>query len=866
MLAIFLAPVSAGVKINKAEAQTTQTKATVTLKENTINNISASYIITIENTKTGYLDNAIAYDLYIKSWNGDVKPKDAKPIKSGKLAIAENTATQSVSLTLDKLTPNTKYYLMTSLIQGSLSINPVNPTGIPVLDIKESIINNVEFQTSPDNNSRGTTTVNNVNGVNLAGADFGCSILPTFNPGGCLLQVLYVLWQATALVATLGGYFLDFFVYYSTDSASYANTFVSQGWGAVRDIANIFFIIALLYVAIKTILGLNVTDNKKLVGAVIIIGLIINFSLFTTKVVIDSSNILAKVFYNNITSVDTKGATTTGSAGEKSISVGLVDKYDPQTIIMDAYNSGNLGIGYAIFIVLLLMAVTLYTAYIFFSVALLFVARVVSLWISMIFSPIAFASYTVPFSIPGFGHKEWWDELLKNAFLAPIFIFFLYIIVLFTKFLTEIVKYTSDPNLSDITNIMRRLMTMVVPFIILVMLLKMAKDIAVKYSGKMGEVVNKFGAMAGGLALGAATGGAALLGSSTMGKYYQGVANNDELRRKAAGGEGISKEEQAKAQRRLNRANYFAKSSFDVRQTGLGKGFGKISGMDLNKGTGILGISTEKLKGGQRARQEEREKKAQEKMKSYELTKAAAVKQDEMARDKNNPQNIRAAQYEKDKAEAKRLNPSLNEKDFREAYERGANLEEFGIEHKIESGNVNKIKNAKEINQERRTAYADSLQLKADKDTTRGVVRTFWEEFKKGAKNTTKNPIVAGLGVSGIVTGGAGTIVAGATVLGGGFLHAFKEVINTKAPFLGKATRTENAEVIAAIRKGEDPLKKVVADLKKVIGGGEHAIEGEKALHADSKKIEHKEEHQETPKESSHPKEDSGGDDHHHKS
>ena len=101
--------------------------------------------------------------------------------------------------------------------------------------------------------------------------------------------------------------FLIFFVYYFTNSSSYDNEFVEKGWGAVRDVANIFFILMLLYVAIKTVLSLNVTDNKRLVGVIIIVALLINFSLFTTKVVIDASNILAKIFYNNITSQGPNG-------------------------------------------------------------------------------------------------------------------------------------------------------------------------------------------------------------------------------------------------------------------------------------------------------------------------------------------------------------------------------------------------------------------------------------------------------------------------------------------------------------------------------------------------------------------------------
>lgn len=237
--------------------------------------------------------------------------------------------------------------------------------------------------------------------------------------------------QRLHILLVFAGQILDFFVYYSTDSNSYKGDFVLLGWAAIRDVANIFFIITLLYVALKTILGLNVTDNKKLIGTVIIIALIINFSLFITQLVIDGSNILAKVFYNNITSKDkATGGMSTGTSGEKSISVGLISKYDPQKIIsQDAYPSN---IGLFIFTTIVLIAVTLYTAYIFLSVALLFVARVISLWMSMIFSPIAFISYATPFDIPGFGHKDWWKGLFENAFLAPLFIFFLYIIVLFT--------------------------------------------------------------------------------------------------------------------------------------------------------------------------------------------------------------------------------------------------------------------------------------------------------------------------------------------------------------------------------------------------------------------------------------------------
>ena len=77
----------------------------------------------------------------------------------------------------------------------------------------------------------------------------------------------------------------------------------------------------------------------------------------------------------------------------------MVDKFNPQTIITRETYDGGKGAGIFIFVTILSLMITLYMAYIFFSIALLFVARVVSLWISMIFSPLAFISYTLPFDI-----------------------------------------------------------------------------------------------------------------------------------------------------------------------------------------------------------------------------------------------------------------------------------------------------------------------------------------------------------------------------------------------------------------------------------------------------------------------------------
>ena len=607
MLAIFLAPFSGGVKVNKAEAEVTPDPNNSNLQ---LQNNGEKLILTSPTRGIGYA--SAIFD--IKAINLKTEKTDADnsgyKLNTGIIDITDpktndNTfiLTEGKAFGKEKDSNEKTIRICYGTSEGAEDKKPCDSSDSTGLKedtnyklkvefygfeqdgtkSKDSIVYFWTFKTGNKANYTSGSTTGDVKSYNVD-QGFDCGI---FNIQGCVAQVLYSLVTAVSWIPMIAGYFLDFFVYYSTNSSSYTNEFVSQGWGAVRDIANIFFIIALLYVAIKTILGLNVTDNKKIVGAVIIIGLIINFSLFTTKVVIDGSNILAKIFYNNITSVDESGkALPAGSEGQKSISVGLVSKFKPQQLVMATYERG---IGYFLFLMILLIIVFLYSAYIFFSVALLFVARVVSLWIAMIFSPLAFVSYAVPFEIPGFGHKEWWKNLLENAFLAPIFTFMLYLIVLFTEFLKTI-SYKSTTDLSTLENIMQNLMSVLIPFIILMFLLRQAKNIAVKYSGEMGAAIMKGAQMVGGLALGAATGGVAMAARGTVGKLGTKLASSEwAIKRAKAGKMGV-----------MTFGSTLGRASFDAR--GI-----KIAGKGLAD-TGLTNVGKAK-EGGFEKKMEDQETK-----------------------------------------------------------------------------------------------------------------------------------------------------------------------------------------------------------------------------------------------------------------
>ncbi|MBI2122227.1 MAG: hypothetical protein HYT98_03825 [Candidatus Sungbacteria bacterium] len=77
-------------------------------------------------------------------------------------------------------------------------------------------------------------------------------------------------------------------------------TSVAYGWGIVRDIANSFFILILLWIALAIIFDLENLGGKKLLIRVIIIALLINFSLAITGAVFGFANTLAFPFKKNM--------------------------------------------------------------------------------------------------------------------------------------------------------------------------------------------------------------------------------------------------------------------------------------------------------------------------------------------------------------------------------------------------------------------------------------------------------------------------------------------------------------------------------------------------------------------------------------
>jgi len=426
-----------------------------------------------------------------------------------------------------------------------------------------------------------------------------CGLNPETWFGGCLVHLFYVFaYTIPAFILYLSAYFFNILIAVSLSSKLFADSeFIKTAWGIVRDLSNIFFILILLYVAIKIILDMGASDAKKIIPRVVVVALLINFSMFFTGIVIDSSNILALVFYNKL-QVDTKNADETprdytppfpSLFKDKDVAGGMVASFDPTRLLDGNFfktagnlspfgtdenvKQGEVSVPLVVGVLLLTGALMYFAAYCFFVAGFAFVGRLVELWVLIIASPFAFMSSVLPemAGIKDWGWKAWLHRLLTASFMAAAFMFFLYFIFLLIK-----ANPFADFKATENVRFIQRIMEITLPAILILILLLKSLKLAKLAAGQMGEAVMKYGEKLGGaaagLALGAATGGAATLARASVGRVAENLSERQGFKDWAA------KNKLGAATLKMTRG--VASSSFDARAV-------KIGGKDLAGATGL---------------------------------------------------------------------------------------------------------------------------------------------------------------------------------------------------------------------------------------------------------------------------------------
>lgn len=298
------------------------------------------------------------------------------------------------------------------------------------------------------------------------GEDFGCSASGFVSSEGfavCVAALVYYIGPGLASnVAYVSAYFFSYTISLSLNSVAYALDFLSSGWTTVRDLANMAFILILVYIAFMIMFQAETTGTIRMLAWVIFIALIINFSFFLTRVVIDAGNILSVQFYNAIPQgkplPGTEGLTAFSGSGVKDLSDSVMKAVSIQSLFsaksfQDAKTAaGNSVMGGLIVLTLVYLSVAIMfwiLFFVFLQVGIKFLFRVVVLWFIIISAPLALVAKAVPQDSVKKYYDMWQSYLIKFSFYPAIFLFIYLIMV---RFINQMLGGESGNLVSTIFN------------------------------------------------------------------------------------------------------------------------------------------------------------------------------------------------------------------------------------------------------------------------------------------------------------------------------------------------------------------------------------------------------------------------------
>ena len=362
-------------------------------------------------------------------------------------------------------------------------------------------------------------------------ADVGTKISNWFSPALWAAQFLQLFntqilgWAVKTVAGWLNGVI--------TATSAVNNQAIIIGWIVLRDFANMFFILMMLIISIATILRYEEYGARRMLVRIIIVALLINFSRLFAYAVIDFSHVFVNTFLNAFR--DANGSIDIAGALAQGLNLQLLYNVDANQVASGA-NNLEANVIMSVFMNTVILVVVLFA---FLAACLLFLVRLIWLWFLVMTAPIAFLGYMVPWPMVSNWWREWWTNLFKWAFFAPIYLFFIYITVVMIQsgalnasLLNPVVNSGATvPGMDQIQSTgitmatspnMLLQMTVIVGFLIGGLLL------AVNMAGKFGQTALKIGTSTAALAAGgvawASRKGAAMAGRATQRRYDAQVA------------------------------------------------------------------------------------------------------------------------------------------------------------------------------------------------------------------------------------------------------------------------------------------------------------------------------------------------------
>lgn len=253
---------------------------------------------------------------------------------------------------------------------------------------------------------------------NIAGA----AILSFFS-----FVLSFQVWVA-AYLAGLAGSFMDWVLHWDmfytkcTVAVPQEECFIDIAWKVMRNLVNAALIVALVIIALFTMLDSRQYGIKNAFVPLVLVALLVNFSRVLVGLVVDGANIIMDVFVQAMPSF----ADVTSMINATDVSIGGTGNF---TVHADLALSNLLQIVVTIMFFLGL-------AFILALYGVLFAARYMILWILTIVSPIALAAYIFPSTRRFF--NLWRDQLVQWSIIGIPVLALLWVALLFIMLIDKI--------------------------------------------------------------------------------------------------------------------------------------------------------------------------------------------------------------------------------------------------------------------------------------------------------------------------------------------------------------------------------------------------------------------------------------------
>ncbi len=221
-------------------------------------------------------------------------------------------------------------------------------------------------------------------------------------------------WAIMPIIELIGG-LISVVIKLLIDVAQY-NDFISSpvvniGWVVIRDICNMLFVLIMIFIAFATVLKIEKYSYTKLLGAVFMAAILVNFSKLICGVIIDFSQVIMLTFVN---------AFSAAAGGNIINMLGL------NTLLTASKTPGAVSAANQVGALILGLVLSVVALFAIFTMLVILLYRIIHLWFLIMMSPLAFIKNALPINIPGIG-GNWGEDFGKEVVVGPLLAFFIWV-------------------------------------------------------------------------------------------------------------------------------------------------------------------------------------------------------------------------------------------------------------------------------------------------------------------------------------------------------------------------------------------------------------------------------------------------------